>query len=119
VVVLSQVKSNLGPSDVPSLKFTFQAVTVETEDGRGAHVRRLVEMGETERSVTDILTGRGDESDSVRCRIPNRTSGQSADAATATCEGAVSYDLSGERLTERGLSGWPHPAHIRWFFRQY
>ena len=63
VVVLSQVKSNLGPLDVPSLKFTFQAVTVETEDGRGAHVGRLVEMGETERSVTDILTGRGDESD--------------------------------------------------------
>ena len=30
--------------------------------------------------------------------------------ATATCEGAVSYDLSGERLTERGLSGRPHPA---------
>ena len=53
-------------------------------------------------------------------------------AATATCEGAVSYDLSGERLTERGLSGRPHPApgprtrrasagqrYIRWFFRQY
>ncbi len=45
---------------------------------------------------------------------------------------AVSYDLSGERLTERGLSGRPHPApgprtrrasagqrYIRWFFRQY
>ena len=53
-------------------------------------------------------------------------------AATATCEGAVSYDLSGERLTERGLSGRPHPApgprtrrasagqrYIRWFFRRY
>ena len=53
-------------------------------------------------------------------------------AATATCEGAVSYDLSGERLTEQGLSGRPHPApgprtrrasagqrYIRWFFRQY
>jgi hypothetical protein len=45
---------------------------------------------------------------------------------------AVSYDLSGEPLTERGLSGRPHPApgprtrrasagqrYIRWFFRQY
>ena len=31
-------------------------------------------------------------------------------AARATCEGAVSYDLSGERLTERGLSGRPYPA---------
>ena len=31
-------------------------------------------------------------------------------AATATCEGAVSYDLSGECLTERGLSGRPDPA---------
>jgi hypothetical protein len=62
-VVLSQIKSNLGPLDVPSLKFTFQPVTVETEDGRAAHVGRLVELGETERSVADILSGRGDEAD--------------------------------------------------------
>jgi hypothetical protein len=63
VVVLSQIKSNLGPLDVPSLKFTFQQVTVETEDGRGAHVGRLVELGESDRSVTEILAGRGDEAD--------------------------------------------------------
>jgi hypothetical protein len=62
-VVLSQIKSNLGPLDVPSLKFTFQPVTVEAEDGRPAHVGRLVEMGETDRSVSDILSGRGDEAD--------------------------------------------------------
>jgi hypothetical protein len=62
-VVLSQIKSNLGPLDIPSLKFTFQPVTIETEDGRGAHVGRLVEAGETERSVSDILAGRGDEAD--------------------------------------------------------
>ena len=63
VVVLSQIKSNLGPLDVPSLKFTFQQVTVETADGRGAHVGRLVELGESDRSVTEILAGRGDETD--------------------------------------------------------
>jgi hypothetical protein len=63
VVVVSQIKSNLGPLEVPSLKFTFQQVTVETEDGRGAHVGRLVELGESERSVTEILAGRGDETD--------------------------------------------------------
>jgi AAA domain len=63
VVVLSQIKSNLGPLEVPSLKFTFQQVTVETEDGRGAHVGRLVELGESERSVDEILAGRGDEDD--------------------------------------------------------
>lgn len=62
-VVLSQIKSNLGPLDVPSLKFTFQQVTVETEDGRGAHVGRLVELGESDRSVIEILAGRGDETD--------------------------------------------------------
>ena len=61
VVVLSQIKSNLGPLEVPSLKFTFQQVTVETEDGRGVHVGRLVELGESERSVAEILAGRGDE----------------------------------------------------------
>jgi AAA domain len=63
VVVLSQIKSNLGPLEVPSLKFTFQQVTVETEDGRGAHVGRLIELGESDRSVTEILAGRGDEAD--------------------------------------------------------
>jgi AAA domain len=63
VVVLSQIKSNLGPLEVPSLKFTFQQVTVETEDGRGAHVGKLVELGESDRSVTEILAGRGDEAD--------------------------------------------------------
>ena len=63
VVVLSQIKSNLGPLEVPSLKFTFRQVTVETEDGRGAHVGRLVELGESERSVDEILAGRGDEDD--------------------------------------------------------
>ena len=63
VVVLSQIKSNLGPLEVPSLKFTFQQVAIETEDGRAAHVGRLVELGESERSVNDILTGRGDEAD--------------------------------------------------------
>jgi hypothetical protein len=62
-VVLSQIKSNLGPLDVPSLKFTFQAAAVETEDGRAAHVGRLVMLGETDRSVSDILAGRGDEHD--------------------------------------------------------
>ena len=81
------------------------------------------------RGCANAGTGRGD-----RCPLGDpqpdiRTVGR---AATATCEGAVSYDLSGERLTERGLSGRPHPApgprtrrasagqrYIRWFFRQY
>jgi hypothetical protein len=62
-VVLSQIKSNLGPLDVPSLKFTFRSVTVETEDGRGANVGQLVMLGETDRNVSDILAGRGDEAD--------------------------------------------------------
>jgi hypothetical protein len=62
-VVLSQIKSNLGPLDVPSLKFYFQPAAVETEDGRAAHVGRLVMLGETDRSVSDILAGRGDEDD--------------------------------------------------------
>ena len=62
-VVLSQIKSNLGPLEIPSLKFTFQQITVETEDGRGAHVGRLVELGESSRSVIEILAGRGDEAD--------------------------------------------------------
>jgi hypothetical protein len=62
-VVLSQIKSNLGPLDIPSLKFTFRSVRVEADDGRDAHVGQLVMLGESERSVNDIIAGRGDEAD--------------------------------------------------------
>jgi hypothetical protein len=39
---------------------------MESAHGRGAHVGRLVEAGETDRSVTDILADRGDETDQER-----------------------------------------------------
>ncbi len=69
-VVLSQIKSNLGPLDIPSLKFTFQQVTVETEDGRGAHVGKLVE-GRRDGAVRDRHprgTRRRDGPGEVECR---------------------------------------------------
>ena len=50
---------------------------------------------------------------SVSVRDPQPDIRTVGHAATATCEGTVSYDLSGERLTERGLSGRPHPAPCR------
>src|SRR5260370_32727489 len=64
--------------------------------------------------------------------FPNRTPDSRPRGHSDLPRRAVSYDLSGERLTERGLSGRPHPApgprtrrasagqsYIRWFFRQY
>ncbi|WP_228771722.1 AAA family ATPase [Actinokineospora iranica] len=52
--VISQAKNNLGSLDVPSLRYRIDAASVSTEDGP-AEVGRLVMLGETTRSVADIL----------------------------------------------------------------
>jgi hypothetical protein len=63
-VVISQVKNNLGRLDLPSLRYRIDSETITTEEGP-AEVGRLVMLGESDRSVADILSdqGRKDRSD--------------------------------------------------------
>lgn len=62
-VVLSQTKNNLGTLDLPSLLFTIDDVTLQTDelddDGRpiDAHVGRLRWTGEAEVTADELLTG--------------------------------------------------------------
>ena len=56
-VIMSQVKSNLGRSDLPSLTYTFQPCEVETGKGP-AHVSKIVWGDESAWSVQDIVTGK-------------------------------------------------------------
>lgn len=60
--VISQVKNNLGRLDLPSLRYRIDAATVDTDEGP-AEVGRLVMLGESDRSVADILRDRGDRDD--------------------------------------------------------
>jgi hypothetical protein len=53
--VLSQAKNNLGRLDLPSLRYVVNTAEVPTEEGP-AYVGRLEFTGESERSVTDILS---------------------------------------------------------------
>lgn len=52
--VISQVKNNLGPLDLPSLRYRVEPVTLDTPEGP-AQWGRLVMLGETDRHVEAIL----------------------------------------------------------------
>ncbi len=52
--VISQVKNNLGRTDLPNLAYRLEAVTIETKEGP-SEVARLVFTGEAARGVRDIL----------------------------------------------------------------
>ncbi len=56
-VIMSQVKSNLGRGDLPSLTYTFQPCEVATKKGP-ARVSKIVWGDESAWSVEDILTGK-------------------------------------------------------------
>ena len=58
--VVSQIKNNVGRLDIPSLRYVIQPATVETDEGP-AEVGRLVMLGESDRSVHDILRDRHDD----------------------------------------------------------
>jgi hypothetical protein len=60
--VLSQIKNNLGRTDLPSLRYAIENATVETSDGP-ADVGRFRLIGESDRSVSEILGDRGDGDD--------------------------------------------------------
>ncbi|MBX7269770.1 AAA family ATPase [Micromonospora sp. Llam7] len=52
--VMSQAKNNLGPLDVPSLRYVVESVEIPTDEGP-AYVGKLTITGESDRSVGDIL----------------------------------------------------------------
>lgn len=58
--VISQVKNNLGRVDLPSLRYTIEESFIDTEEGP-ASVGKLVMLGESDRSVADILRDRADD----------------------------------------------------------
>lgn len=57
--VISQAKNNLGRLDLASLRYVIDNATVETDEG-DAEVGRLRIVGETDRTVADILGDRVD-----------------------------------------------------------
>jgi len=60
--VISQVKNNLGRLDLPSLRYRIDTAWIDTDEGQ-AEVGRLVMLGESDRSVADILGDRGSDDD--------------------------------------------------------
>jgi hypothetical protein len=56
--VITTVKNNLGRLDLPSLRYRIDEATIDTDEGP-ASVGRLVMLGESDRSVHDILRDRG------------------------------------------------------------
>lgn len=60
--VMTQTKNSLGRLDLPSLAYQIEGTEVSTRHG-AAHVGQFVWLGESERSVTDILSERGDTED--------------------------------------------------------
>jgi len=60
--VISQVKNNLGRLDLSNLGYVIRSAAVPTADG-DAHVGRLEFIGESDRSVSDILADAGSPSE--------------------------------------------------------
>ena len=65
--VISQVKNNLGRLDLPSLRYVIEEATIDTEEGP-AVVGKLMMLGESSRSVSDILNDHGSKSDDDKHR---------------------------------------------------
>jgi hypothetical protein len=76
VRILGQPKNNLGRVDLPSLTFTIQSAHVADTDEGPVYTGRLVWLGETERSIAEVL----------------RSADESNDARTATQEAAAWLD---------------------------
>jgi AAA domain len=62
--VLSQAKNNLGPLDVPSLRYVIEQVELDTDEGQ-ASWGRLVMQGETKTTVEQCLSSASDTQNTV------------------------------------------------------
>jgi len=109
--VVTQGKNNLGTLTLPSLNYTIDDVTLETEDGDDAHVGRLRWTGESEVTADELLTGTaGDRTlseasqailDWVTQRPPPVTVGE----VVKEFEGEIKYETVKKTLARLARSG--------------
>jgi hypothetical protein len=104
--VMTVTKNNLGRLDLPSLRYRIESAEVPTDEGP-AHVGRLVFLGETDRSVNDILSDtaqtsdeRAETSEAARWLVDQltRTGGE---AAWSALRKAARADGIAERTLQR------------------
>lgn len=104
--VVSQVKNNLGRTDLPHLAYTIDGVALETDEGEDAHVGRLRWTGESERSVEDILGAaasgedrrHGDAMKRVIAHVTEESAGRRRALSTADIVAAFDGELKPEHV---------------------
>lgn len=106
--VLSQIKNNLGRLDLPSLRYVIESTTVDTKDGP-AEVGRFCLLGESERSVADILGDRADagepgERDQAAEWLTGYLIDKGGEAAFADLSKAARANGHAERTVRRAAS---------------
>lgn len=105
--VMTQAKNSLGRSDLPSLAYTIESVEVPTKKGP-AHVGRFVFLGESERSVDDILAAGPDVDRSERSEaadwLRSYLSDLGGEAAAQDVKKAAKADDISESTLKRAMS---------------
>ncbi len=104
--VVSQVKNNLGRTDLPHLAYTIDGVTLETDEGEDAHVGRLRWTGESDRSVEDILSAaasgedrrHGEAMKRVVAHVVEESDGRRRPLSTADIVAAFDGELKPENV---------------------
>jgi hypothetical protein len=124
--VISQIKNNLGRTDLPSLRYALREVVLDTDDGP-ARLARLVMLGETDRSVEDVLRSKIDPDEKraaaafLRSFIPEGKWVRAADVLDAAEEEGISkrtvqynreklgYLIDREGFGKGSTVWWGHP----------
>lgn len=90
--VLSQIKNNLGRSDLPNLAYTLDSVPVRTSDGGTTEVGAVRWLGESGRSAEELLGERG---------VPGPARGEAYEKVVDHVTGA--YRATGSLLSLRDI----------------
>lgn len=103
--VMTQTKNSLGKLDLPSLQYAIEDATVPTRLGP-AHVGRLVWLGQSERTVSDILGDAGggedrEERDEAADWLRTYLADQGGEAAFGDLIKAARADGLNERTLRR------------------
>lgn len=105
--VMTQAKNSLGRADLPSLAYTIETVEVPTKKGP-AHVGRFLFLGESERSVDDILAAGPDVDRSERAEaadwLRDYLTDQGGEASAKTVKAAAKADDISESTLKRAMS---------------